>query len=81
MVAEAGARAIATGSAEVAVAHGHDNAEGLPLDLALANADRMVGAVAQNGVWHQLAKEGAFARASLGSGIEAGMKPLTLSRC
>ena len=45
VVAEAGARAIATGSASVAAAHGCDDAEGLPLDLALANAERVVGAV------------------------------------
>jgi 2-methylisocitrate lyase-like PEP mutase family enzyme len=45
VVAEAGARAIATGSASVAAAHGFDDAEGLPLELALANAARVVGAV------------------------------------
>jgi 2-methylisocitrate lyase-like PEP mutase family enzyme len=45
VVAEAGAKAIATGSASVAAAHGYDDAEGLPLDLALANAGRVVGAV------------------------------------
>jgi 2-methylisocitrate lyase-like PEP mutase family enzyme len=44
-VAEAGARAIATGSASVAAAHGYDDAEGLPLELALANARRVVAAV------------------------------------
>jgi 2-methylisocitrate lyase-like PEP mutase family enzyme len=44
-VAEAGAGAIATGSASVAAAHGFDDAEGLPLDLALANAGRVVAAV------------------------------------
>ncbi|MET0310053.1 MAG: isocitrate lyase/phosphoenolpyruvate mutase family protein [Sphingomonas sp.] len=43
IVAEkAGARAIATGSASVATAHGVDDAEGLELDLALANAARVV---------------------------------------
>jgi 2-methylisocitrate lyase-like PEP mutase family enzyme len=43
VVAEkAGAKAIATGSASVATAHGVDDAEGLPLDLALANAARVV---------------------------------------
>jgi len=40
----AGAKAIATGSASVATAHGYDDAESLPLDLALANAERVVGA-------------------------------------
>jgi 2-methylisocitrate lyase-like PEP mutase family enzyme len=44
-IAEAGAKAIATGSASVAAAHGYDDAEGLPLELALANAQRVVGAV------------------------------------
>jgi 2-methylisocitrate lyase-like PEP mutase family enzyme len=44
-VAEAGAKAIATGSASVAAAHGFQDAEGLPLDLALANAERVVAAV------------------------------------
>jgi 2-methylisocitrate lyase-like PEP mutase family enzyme len=44
-VAEAGAKAIATGSASVAAAHGYDDAEGLPLQLALANAQRVTGAV------------------------------------
>jgi 2-methylisocitrate lyase-like PEP mutase family enzyme len=45
VVAEAGAKAIATGSASVAGAHGCRDAEALPLDLALANAERVVGAV------------------------------------
>jgi len=45
-VAAAGAAAIATGSASVAAAHGFDDAEGLPLELALANARRVVAAVA-----------------------------------
>lgn len=45
VVAEAGARAIATGSASVAAAHGFSDAEGLPLELALANAERVVAAV------------------------------------
>jgi 2-methylisocitrate lyase-like PEP mutase family enzyme len=44
-VAEAGARAIATGSASVAAAHGFSDAEALPLELALANAKRVVSAV------------------------------------
>ena len=41
----AGARAIATGSASVATAHGVSDAEGLPIELALANAARIVAAV------------------------------------
>jgi len=45
VIAEAGARAIATGSASVAQAHGYDDAESLPLALALANAERVVAAV------------------------------------
>lgn len=39
---KAGAKAIATGSASVATAHGVGDAEGLALDLALANAARVV---------------------------------------
>ncbi|HEV7661148.1 MAG TPA: isocitrate lyase/phosphoenolpyruvate mutase family protein [Allosphingosinicella sp.] len=45
VIAEAGARAIATGSASVAQAHGFDDAESLPLALALANAERVVACV------------------------------------
>jgi 2-methylisocitrate lyase-like PEP mutase family enzyme len=37
-IAEAGAEAIATGSASVAAAHGFPDAEALPLEIALANA-------------------------------------------
>ena len=44
-VAEAGAKAIATGSASVAAAHGFKDAEALPLELALANAERVARAV------------------------------------
>ena len=44
-VAEAGASAIATGSASVAAAHGFHDAEALPLDLAIANAARVAAAV------------------------------------
>lgn len=44
-VAAAGAKAIATGSASVAAANGFSDAEALPLDLAIANARRIVGAV------------------------------------
>jgi len=46
VIAEAGAKAIATGSASVAAAQGFHDAEALPLDLALANASRVVAAVA-----------------------------------
>ena len=45
IVADAGAKAIATGSASVAGAQGFADAESLPLELALANAARVVGAV------------------------------------
>ena len=45
VIAEAGAKAIATGSASVAAAHGFSDAEAIPLDLALANAARIAAAV------------------------------------
>ncbi len=45
VIAEAGATAIATGSASVAGAHGFADAEALPLDLALANAARVAAVV------------------------------------
>jgi 2-methylisocitrate lyase-like PEP mutase family enzyme len=45
IIAEAGAKAIATGSFSVAMAHGYDDREALPLDLALANAGRIASAV------------------------------------
>lgn len=45
-VADAGAKAIATGSLSVAAAQGFDDGEALPLDLALAGAARIAGAVA-----------------------------------
>jgi 2-methylisocitrate lyase-like PEP mutase family enzyme len=41
----AGARAVASGSASVAAAFGFDDGEDVPLDLALANAGRIVRAV------------------------------------
>jgi 2-methylisocitrate lyase-like PEP mutase family enzyme len=44
-VAAAGAHAIATGSWSVAAAHGYDDGEKLPLELALANLERIVRAV------------------------------------
>lgn len=44
-VADAGAKAIATGSWSVAAAHGCEDGEELPLDLAIANAKRIVAAV------------------------------------
>lgn len=46
-VADAGAKAIATGSAPVAMAHGFTDGEVIPMDLALANARRIVSAVSQ----------------------------------
>lgn len=45
IVAEAGAKAIATGSWSVAAAHGFSDGEKLPLDLAIANAERIAAAV------------------------------------
>ena len=44
-VAAGGARAIATGSWSVAAAHGYPDGEGLPLDLAISNLERIVRAV------------------------------------
>ena len=44
-VAKAGAKAIATGSASVAMANGFGDGEMLPMDFALANAKRIVDAV------------------------------------
>ncbi|HYG29611.1 MAG TPA: isocitrate lyase/phosphoenolpyruvate mutase family protein [Allosphingosinicella sp.] len=44
-VAEAGAKAIATGSWSVAAAQGHADGEKLPLELAVANLERIVAAV------------------------------------
>ena len=44
-VAEAGARAIATGSASVAMANGFGDGQELPMEFALANARRIVDAV------------------------------------
>ena len=44
-VARAGARALATGSWSVAAAHGYGDGEKLPLELALANLERIVAAV------------------------------------
>jgi 2-methylisocitrate lyase-like PEP mutase family enzyme len=45
VIAEAGAKAIASGSASVAVANGFADGEAVPLDFALANAARIVAAV------------------------------------
>lgn len=45
VVAEAGAKAIATGSASVAAANGYGDGQALPLELALANAERIAAAV------------------------------------
>ena len=44
-VEAAGARAIATGSWSVAAANGYEDGEALPLDLAIANLERIVRAV------------------------------------
>ena len=45
-VAEAGAKAIATGSASVAAAHGFSDHQEMPLELVFANAARVAAAVA-----------------------------------
>ena len=44
-VANSGAKAIATGSASVSMANGFGDGQEVPLDFALANAARVVGAV------------------------------------
>ena len=44
-VADAGAKAIATGSHSVAAANGFDDGETLPLDFAIANIERIANAV------------------------------------
>ena len=44
-IAGAGAKAVATGSLSVAAAQGYDDGEAMPLDLALASATRIAGAV------------------------------------
>jgi 2-methylisocitrate lyase-like PEP mutase family enzyme len=44
-IARSGAKAIATGSVSVANANGFEDGEALPLDLAIANAQRVVAAV------------------------------------
>ncbi len=71
VIAEAGAKAIATGSASVAQAHGYDDAESLPLTLALANAERVVAAV---GLPVTIDFEGAYAVAP--EGVAANMARL-----
>lgn len=45
-VAAGGAKALATGSASVAMANGYGDGESLPIEVALANAARIVAAVA-----------------------------------
>ena len=70
-IAEAGAKAIATGSASVAAANGFSDAEALPLDLALANAGRVVAAV---DLPVSIDFEGAYAVAP--DGVAANMKRL-----
>ena len=45
IIAEAGAKAIATGSWSVAAAQGFADGEAMPLDLALANSRRIADAV------------------------------------
>ena len=50
-VAEGGAKAIATGSWSVAAAFGYSDAEALPMELALANAERIVDTVELPVTW------------------------------
>ena len=45
-VADSGAKAIATGSASVSMANGFGDGQEVPMELALSNAERIVGAVA-----------------------------------
>src|SRR5690348_12297661 len=45
-VAQAGAKALATGSWSVAAAHGYGDGEKIPLDLALENFRRIAGSTA-----------------------------------
>ncbi|MGD2134097.1 MAG: isocitrate lyase/phosphoenolpyruvate mutase family protein, partial [Maricaulaceae bacterium] len=45
IIAEVGAKAIATGSYAVAAAQGYPDGEGLPLDLVIANLERIVETV------------------------------------
>jgi 2-methylisocitrate lyase-like PEP mutase family enzyme len=71
VIAEAGAKAIATGSASVAQAQGYDDAESLPLALALANAERVVASV---GLPVTIDFEGAYAVAP--DGVAANMARL-----
>lgn len=75
-VEEAGAKAIATGSHSVAAANGFDDGEALPIDVALANAERIAKSVA---VPVTLDFEGGYAedvaglRANIGRVIDAGV--------
>lgn len=69
VVAEAGAPAVATGSWSVAAAHGFADGEVLPLDLALANAERIVAAVE---LPVTIDFEGAYARDPDGVAANAG---------
>ncbi len=73
-VADAGARAIATGSASVAGAQGFSDAEALPLGLALANAARVVAAV---DLPVTIDFEGAYAVEP--AGVAAGMARLAMT--
>lgn len=74
-VAEAGAKAIATGSWSVAAANGYADGEDLPMDLAIANLERVVRAVElpvtldfEGGY----AADGGGLRKNIGRVIEAG---------
>lgn len=80
-VAEAGARAIATGSWSVAAAQGYEDGEKLPLDFAIANLERIVAATAlpvtvdlEGGYGDAAASAGRARRAgAVGCNIEDGI--------
>ena len=67
-VAEAGAQAIATGSWSAAAAQGYPDGEALPIELALANAERIAAAV---DLPVTIDFEGAYARDPEGVGDNA----------
>src|SRR5688572_22380176 len=75
IVADAGARALATGSWSVAAAQGYDDGEELPLDVAIANLRRIVAAT---DLPVSIDIEGGYGRepervaASVGAAVDAG---------
>ncbi len=67
-VSDAGAKAIATGSAPVAMAQGYADGQNIPFELALENARRIVGAV---DVPVTMDIEGAYAEDTVGIVVNA----------